>query len=237
VWLAPASGKLREGGRTTSRRTQPDPQRPAGGRTGWPSTSVPRAIRRLGQPRSVDSRVEPGRQRQVPEVVRPGSERGRNRGQRIAGSRASCRTRQYVDEPTTPPRSLVKSRPSSAAPNVSRCCGGGRRAGAGAVRPGLPPSAGSSKPSSWVSPESASLCGTFRVHEPLVVEAVVTLVGAGRLAVTSGSEAAFVLTDGGHQACSSGKDRHRSSWLRPRPARSSLLSKSRSLSPRRGRRA
>ncbi|MFE2721898.1 hypothetical protein [Kitasatospora sp. NPDC059327] len=51
-----------------------------------------------------------------------------------------------------------------------------------------------------------SLCDTFRVHERLMVEAVVTLVGAGWVAVTSGREAAFVLTDEGQQACSSGKD-------------------------------
>ncbi|MFF4260239.1 hypothetical protein ACFY1L_54820 [Streptomyces sp. NPDC001663] len=51
-----------------------------------------------------------------------------------------------------------------------------------------------------------SLCDTFRVHERLMVEAVVTLVGAGWVAVTSGREATFVLTDEGQQACSSGKD-------------------------------
>ncbi|MFI1481886.1 hypothetical protein [Streptomyces sp. NPDC020747] len=51
-----------------------------------------------------------------------------------------------------------------------------------------------------------SLCDTFRVHERLMVEAVVTLVGAGWFAVTSGREATFVLTDEGQQACSSGKD-------------------------------
>ncbi|MFJ5684299.1 hypothetical protein [Streptomyces sp. NPDC093099] len=51
-----------------------------------------------------------------------------------------------------------------------------------------------------------SLCDTFRVHERLMVEAVVTLVGTGWVAVTSGREAAFVLTDEGQQACSSGKD-------------------------------
>lgn len=51
-----------------------------------------------------------------------------------------------------------------------------------------------------------SLCETFRVHERLMVEAVVTLVGAGWVAVTSGREATFVLTDEGQQACSSGKD-------------------------------
>lgn len=52
----------------------------------------------------------------------------------------------------------------------------------------------------------ASLCNTFRVHERLIVEAVVTLVGAGWVAVTSGREATFVLTNEGQQACSSGKD-------------------------------
>ncbi|MFD0057255.1 hypothetical protein ACFVHR_26440 [Streptomyces sp. NPDC127168] len=51
-----------------------------------------------------------------------------------------------------------------------------------------------------------SLCDTFRVHERLMVEAVVTLVGAGWVAVTSGREATFVLTDEGQQACSSGKE-------------------------------
>ncbi|MGM9348474.1 hypothetical protein [Streptomyces salinarius] len=51
-----------------------------------------------------------------------------------------------------------------------------------------------------------SLCDTFRVHERLMVEAVVTLVGAGWVAVTSGREAAFVLTDEGQQACVSGKE-------------------------------
>ncbi|CAM5367565.1 putative protein OS=Streptomyces lavendulae subsp. lavendulae OX=58340 GN=SLAV_07775 PE=4 SV=1 [Streptomyces lavendulae subsp. lavendulae] len=51
-----------------------------------------------------------------------------------------------------------------------------------------------------------SLCDTFQVHERLMVEAVVTLVGAGWVAVTSGREAAFVLTDEGQQACSSGKE-------------------------------
>ncbi|MFB7559800.1 hypothetical protein [Streptomyces brevispora] len=51
-----------------------------------------------------------------------------------------------------------------------------------------------------------SLCDIFRVHERLMVEAVVTLVGAGWVAVTSGREATFVLTDEGQQACSSGKD-------------------------------
>ncbi|MEU9486919.1 hypothetical protein AB0D83_25150 [Streptomyces decoyicus] len=51
-----------------------------------------------------------------------------------------------------------------------------------------------------------SLCDSFRVHERLMVEAVVTLVGAGWVAVTSGREATFVLTDEGQQACSSGKD-------------------------------
>ncbi|SEO94494.1 phospholipase D-like domain-containing protein [Actinacidiphila rubida] len=51
-----------------------------------------------------------------------------------------------------------------------------------------------------------SLCHTFQVHERLMVEAVVTLVGAGWVAVTSGREAAFVLTDEGQQACSLGKD-------------------------------
>ncbi|MFJ7775035.1 hypothetical protein [Streptomyces yangpuensis] len=51
-----------------------------------------------------------------------------------------------------------------------------------------------------------SLCDTFRVHERLMVEAVVTLVGAGWVAVTSGREATFVLTDEGQQACLSGKD-------------------------------
>ncbi|WP_406297467.1 hypothetical protein OG948_17525 [Embleya sp. NBC_00888] len=51
-----------------------------------------------------------------------------------------------------------------------------------------------------------SLCNTFRVPERLMVEAVVTLVGAGWVAVTSGREATFVLTAEGQQACSSGKD-------------------------------
>ena len=51
-----------------------------------------------------------------------------------------------------------------------------------------------------------SLCDTFRVHERLMVEAVVTLVGAGWVAVTNGREATFVLTDEGQQACSSRKD-------------------------------
>ena len=51
-----------------------------------------------------------------------------------------------------------------------------------------------------------SLCETFHVHERLMVEAVVTLVGAGWVAVASGREAAFVLTDEGQKACSTGKD-------------------------------
>lgn len=51
-----------------------------------------------------------------------------------------------------------------------------------------------------------SLCETFHVHERLVVEAVVTLAGAGWVAVASGREAAFVLTGEGQKACSTGKD-------------------------------
>ncbi|RST13543.1 hypothetical protein E2C00_08735 [Streptomyces sp. WAC05374] len=51
-----------------------------------------------------------------------------------------------------------------------------------------------------------SLCDTFRVHERLMVEAVVTLVGAGWVAVTNGREATFVLTDEGQKACTSGQD-------------------------------
>ncbi|MET9880701.1 hypothetical protein ABZZ36_39785 [Actinacidiphila glaucinigra] len=52
----------------------------------------------------------------------------------------------------------------------------------------------------------ASLCETFQVHERLLVEAVVTLVGAGWVAVASGREATFVLTDEGQKARTSGKD-------------------------------
>ncbi|MGW3075121.1 hypothetical protein [Kitasatospora sp. NPDC001132] len=66
-----------------------------------------------------------------------------------------------------------------------------------AVRAGVAPHQGATL---------TSLCDTFRVHERLMVEAVVTLVGAGWVAVTSGREATFVLTDEGQQACSSGKD-------------------------------
>lgn len=51
-----------------------------------------------------------------------------------------------------------------------------------------------------------SLCETFHVHERLMVEAVVTLVGAGWVAVAGGREAAFVLTGEGQRACSTGKD-------------------------------
>jgi hypothetical protein len=51
-----------------------------------------------------------------------------------------------------------------------------------------------------------SLTETLRVHERLLVESVVTLVGAGWIAVTSGREATFVLTDEGAKACTSGKD-------------------------------
>jgi hypothetical protein len=41
---------------------------------------------------------------------------------------------------------------------------------------------------------------TFQVHERLLVESVVTLVGAGWVAVTSGREATFVLTEEGKKA-------------------------------------
>lgn len=46
----------------------------------------------------------------------------------------------------------------------------------------------------------------FRVHQRLLVEAVVTLVGAGWVAVTSGSEATFGITEDGLRACEVEKD-------------------------------
>lgn len=45
-----------------------------------------------------------------------------------------------------------------------------------------------------------SLADAFRVHERLLVEAVVTLVNAGWVAVQGGSQASFVLTGAGHIA-------------------------------------
>lgn len=51
-----------------------------------------------------------------------------------------------------------------------------------------------------------SLGNTFHVHQRLLVEAVVTLIGAGWVAVADGREATFVLTDEGAKASSSGKD-------------------------------
>lgn len=50
------------------------------------------------------------------------------------------------------------------------------------------------------------LSGAFRVHERLLVEAVVTLVTAGWVAVSGGAEARFVLTALGHAAANSGSD-------------------------------
>jgi hypothetical protein len=51
-----------------------------------------------------------------------------------------------------------------------------------------------------------SLRETFHVHQRLLVEAVVTLIGAGWVAVADGREATFALTDEGAKASSSGKD-------------------------------
>jgi hypothetical protein len=51
-----------------------------------------------------------------------------------------------------------------------------------------------------------SLRDTFQIHERLLIEAVVTLVGAGWVAVANGREASFVLTDAGLEAVTSGKD-------------------------------
>lgn len=47
---------------------------------------------------------------------------------------------------------------------------------------------------------------TFRVHERLLVEAVVTLVAAGWVAVAGGPQARFVLTAVGHAAVGEGRD-------------------------------
>ncbi|MCG8923208.1 winged helix DNA-binding protein [Lentzea sp. CC55] len=52
----------------------------------------------------------------------------------------------------------------------------------------------------------ASLRETFHVHQRLLVEAVVTLIGAGWVAVADGREATFALTDEGAKALSTGKD-------------------------------
>lgn len=51
-----------------------------------------------------------------------------------------------------------------------------------------------------------SLAGTFRVHERLVVEAVVTLVNAGWVAVQGGPQASFVLTGAGLAAASGDRE-------------------------------
>lgn len=51
-----------------------------------------------------------------------------------------------------------------------------------------------------------SLSRTFRVHERLLVESVVTLVTAGWVAVAGGPEARFVLTAAGEAAVASGHD-------------------------------
>lgn len=51
-----------------------------------------------------------------------------------------------------------------------------------------------------------ALSRTFRVHERLLIEAVVTLVTTGWVAVAGGAEARFVLTALGHAAARSGRD-------------------------------
>lgn len=51
-----------------------------------------------------------------------------------------------------------------------------------------------------------SLADAFRVHERLLVEAVVTLVNAGWVAVQGGPQASFVLTGAGHAAASGDRE-------------------------------
>jgi hypothetical protein len=51
-----------------------------------------------------------------------------------------------------------------------------------------------------------SLAGAFRVHDRLLVEAVVTLVNAGWVAVQGGPQASFVLTGAGQAAASSDRE-------------------------------
>ena len=51
-----------------------------------------------------------------------------------------------------------------------------------------------------------SLADAFRVHDRLLVEAVVTLVNAGWVAVQGGPQASFVLTGAGHAAASGDRE-------------------------------
>jgi hypothetical protein len=51
-----------------------------------------------------------------------------------------------------------------------------------------------------------SLAEAFRVHDRLLVQAVVTLVNAGWVAVQGGPQASFVLTGAGHEAVSGGRE-------------------------------
>jgi hypothetical protein len=99
--------------------------------------------------------IEEQRRAGVPEVVRAACQgRGLLLGERPI-SRAACQMRQATDAEMVPPVEVANSRPSSTAPNCSRCSVRMRTSSGGMGTMRLSPTGRRLRPlSSWLSPLS-----------------------------------------------------------------------------------